>query len=272
MNEEIVAFGERKNLHGILTTPSSEHGKLPLIVFWNAGLIAKTGVHRIQVLLARKFAELGFSTLRFDLSGVGDSYNVSYQEKGDKTDYDLKQAIEYGLSKIGGEKSILIGFCSGALNAHELMLTEDKVAGSILIDSYGYKTRKYFFYYFLKLFRFSKWIRPFLILLMKIIGTNKVAPESQVAFWDFPPREKVKEDLQQLVNKDLKLYYIYTNGVLDYYNYKNQFYDMFKGVDFKDCVELDFFENSDHLFTPLKEKKELMERIISWTTRQFGCS
>ncbi len=75
MNETICKFGPEEGLFGILTTPSHDRkvNGAPIAIILNAGVVHRIGPFRLHVVLARQLAEQGFSTLRMDLSGLGDS-------------------------------------------------------------------------------------------------------------------------------------------------------------------------------------------------------
>ena len=75
MKEQVCQFGPGDNLLGILTTPDEDKkvDGAPIAIILNAGIVHRIGPFRLHVDLARKLANLGFTTLRLDLSGLGDS-------------------------------------------------------------------------------------------------------------------------------------------------------------------------------------------------------
>ncbi|NNF65268.1 MAG: alpha/beta hydrolase, partial [Acidimicrobiia bacterium] len=73
MNEQIIYFGENRNLLGILTVPDHPRPDAPTIVLLNAGLLHRVGPNRLHVAVARRLAAKGYSSFRFDMAGVGDS-------------------------------------------------------------------------------------------------------------------------------------------------------------------------------------------------------
>src|SRR5262245_46637148 len=73
MREEAIRFGARQELIGVVTAPDQPVESLPAVLFLNAGLIHHVGPSRLYVRLARRLTALGFVTLRFDFSGIGDS-------------------------------------------------------------------------------------------------------------------------------------------------------------------------------------------------------
>jgi dienelactone hydrolase len=109
--------GERP-LFGILHRPVAPRGPLPAIVLVNAGCVPRMGPHRQYLPLARQWAALGFSVLRLDLSGIGDSpvaagaeENLTYPP-GYRADVD--RALRWMEQETGARRFVLVGLCSGA--------------------------------------------------------------------------------------------------------------------------------------------------------------
>ena len=76
LTEEPLQFGEGGRLFGILTLPGMPPRRaqeLPVFVFLSAGLLHRVGPHGLHVRLGRELAQMGFSSLRVDLAGTGDS-------------------------------------------------------------------------------------------------------------------------------------------------------------------------------------------------------
>src|SRR5688572_22932114 len=73
--ESLLTFGASGTLHGILTEPEAARRvpDAPFVLLWNVGLHHRVGPYRIYVDLARRLAEAGYGSLRFDTSGLGDS-------------------------------------------------------------------------------------------------------------------------------------------------------------------------------------------------------
>ena len=72
MNELACQFGEHRRLAGRLTEPPAPEPRTACVLV-NAGLVPKLGPFRLYVELARRHAQDGVVTLRFDLGGIGDS-------------------------------------------------------------------------------------------------------------------------------------------------------------------------------------------------------
>ena len=69
-----MVFGRSQHLVGVLSTPTVVSAAAPPgIVLVNSGIIHRIGANRVYVRLARALAVCGSASLRFDLSGIGDS-------------------------------------------------------------------------------------------------------------------------------------------------------------------------------------------------------
>ncbi len=75
MNEIVYNFGQENVLCGTLTSPEHKNNSdsLPCFILLNAGLVNQAGPFRLHAELSRELAKHNFHTLRFDLSGIGDS-------------------------------------------------------------------------------------------------------------------------------------------------------------------------------------------------------
>ncbi|NNF48568.1 MAG: hypothetical protein HKN65_01830, partial [Woeseiaceae bacterium] len=134
MIEEPLQFGEGGRLFGILTRPREENSNAPLFVFLNAGLLHRTGPHRLHVRLARRLAEHGLASLRVDLGGIGDSITppgITYPES---VAIDFADILDLLSSETDLEQVYLFGLCSGADNAVRLAADNPCVAGMVLLD------------------------------------------------------------------------------------------------------------------------------------------
>ncbi len=138
-SEEVVQFGLGHSLVGILTRPTAPtRGGLPAIVLLNAGLLHRVGPNRIYVTIARAFAQAGYTVLRFDFSGMGDSLpradHLPYAQSGPS---EAAAAMDWLTDTYGVQRFILMGHCAGA--GFSLLVASDdvRVAGAALINMEG---------------------------------------------------------------------------------------------------------------------------------------
>jgi dienelactone hydrolase len=135
--ERPVRFGSDQRLFGILT-PAPPSGDRPAIVLLNAGAVNRCGPHRLYVTMARRWANLGFSVLRIDLSGIGDSpavagerENLVYPREGLK---DIGAALDFLGAEIGATRFIIAGLCSGADLAYQAARREERLDGVVMMN------------------------------------------------------------------------------------------------------------------------------------------
>lgn len=93
----------------------------------------RVGSHRQFVLLARYLANHGFSAMRFDVRGMGDSTGESRQF--DQIDQDIKDAIDAFLNVCPSLKRVVIwGLCDAASAALFYGYQDSRVAGLVLLN------------------------------------------------------------------------------------------------------------------------------------------
>src|ERR1700722_8346998 len=72
--ERVSLFGPNKSLVGITALPTEKPNVVGLaVVILNTGTTHRVGHHRMYVSMARALARDGFTSSRFDFSGIGDS-------------------------------------------------------------------------------------------------------------------------------------------------------------------------------------------------------
>lgn len=157
MKEEVLFCNSSRSLVGILTSPAAPTGdpQVPAVILVNAGLVHRVGPNRIYVTIARALAELGFSVLRIDLSGIGDSLprtgagpapgtlatgllaNAEHVPIRPGAFADLGDAMEALAQKCGAQRFLLMGHCSGAILSLLAAAQEPRVLAAVLINPEG---------------------------------------------------------------------------------------------------------------------------------------
>lgn len=235
----------------------------PTILVWNVGISNRVGPQRHFVDLARKLQKQGFNVLRFDLTGLGNSpQNTKMLAGEDQEVADIRAAMDYLETTKGCQNFILMGHCSSAAGAHPTAVADHRVKGVILIDGYGYRTRRYYLKKFRdKVLSFKHW-RRFLVNRVKEL---KGKTDQNAEFYrEFPPRKKVEKELLGLMARNVKMLFIYTSDVYAYYNYPDQFFHMFPVLRPGDNLQIEYISDTDHLFTPLTKKYEYFKKITTW--------
>jgi alpha-beta hydrolase superfamily lysophospholipase len=138
-DERPVRFRADRGLFGIVVPPREPPpSERPAIILLNAGAVNRTGPHRLYVTLARRWAALGFTVLRVDLSGIGDSpaaegtaENLVYPRDGLT---DIAAARDFATRELGARRFIIAGLCSGADLAFQVARREGRLDGVIMMN------------------------------------------------------------------------------------------------------------------------------------------
>jgi pimeloyl-ACP methyl ester carboxylesterase len=126
IEERAVSLGPL-GLFGIMTSRVRAAGEpggdgFPTVLFLNAGVIDHVGPAGLWAQLGRGWAKVGFRTVRFDLSGNGDSpvhpgqpRPVIFSSHHEQDIVDVLQAV----SPEDPSNTVLVGLCSGGFNSME---------------------------------------------------------------------------------------------------------------------------------------------------------
>jgi pimeloyl-ACP methyl ester carboxylesterase len=135
VKERAVQFGEAGSLVGIVTDVARGREGKPGVILLNPGIVHRVGPGRIYVKVARALAAQGFTVLRFDFSGIGDSLvrldNRPFEESSVE---ETRGAMSFLQTTRGINRFILLGGCSGAAVSLETASLDLRVIGAILIN------------------------------------------------------------------------------------------------------------------------------------------
>lgn len=142
IRERPLRFGPAQSLFGVLTEPpegSAGPGQDDTaLLFLNVGHNYHIGPNRLYVNMARALAACGWRTLRFDLSGIGDSPGTSGPRRGNYyakgSEIDVSAAIDR-LQAEGCTRFWLMGVCSGSYVAFRAAQADPRVNGQVLMNS-----------------------------------------------------------------------------------------------------------------------------------------
>lgn len=134
---------------------ATETGQRTAFVIAVGGPQYRVGSHRQFVLMARSLADSGFSVLRFDYRGMGDSAGAprSFEDVDD----DIRNAIDYIFSVNRDiDQVILIGLCDAASACLMYGSNDPRVVGQILLNpwvrSAQGRAKSYLRHYYLQRF------------------------------------------------------------------------------------------------------------------------
>lgn len=138
--ETPVCFGAGERLSGVLARPHERASRRPNlgVVLVSVGAIHRVGPGRLYVTLARALGALGVPSLRFDLSGIGDSRpahgateNVLYAHAAGS---DVRAAMDCLVEQTGARGVVVLGLCAGAHAAFEAARADHRTAGLWLVN------------------------------------------------------------------------------------------------------------------------------------------
>ncbi|NNF38713.1 MAG: hypothetical protein HKO98_14395 [Gemmatimonadetes bacterium] len=274
MRERALVFGPA-NLVGILTQPDPERAQkgAPGFVILNSGILHRVGASRLYVRLARVLAEEGFTTLRFDFSGVGDSdVRRDAIPVEERFVTETREAMDYVAEVAGVDRFVVGGLCSGADGAFFSSLQDDRIVGLWQIDAFCYRTPRYYRRRYLpKLVDPKAWAHSIRV---------RVAPDEMEARDDeqfvkpeyrriFPPKEIVGEGLETLLDRGVGLYFFFTGGQDEHYNYAEQHAESFPKLKLDRRARIRFIGACTHMVTELDHQRVFLDDMREWAL-QFG--
>jgi pimeloyl-ACP methyl ester carboxylesterase len=277
VREKVVAFGPDNCLVGVLTEPGTDRKRIgaPVVLLSNVGINPRIGPFRIWVDLARALAELGFSVLRFDLSGLGDSEpRRDSRNELERAADDVREAMEFLAQKRDARSFVLIGLCSGVDQVHAVSLGDPRVVGAVHMDGYNYRTPGYYLRRVtIELLQPRRW-RVFLgRRLRRLLGTDtgavrEVGEAEEIYVREYPSLERFRADLTQLVRRGTQLLFIYS-GTLSDYRYASQFRDMVRSRELESAIELTHYPRADHTYSLVADRAALVQRLTGWMDAHF---
>jgi pimeloyl-ACP methyl ester carboxylesterase len=268
MRERAQMFGSHAGLVGVHCEPEEgSHPGRPTAVFSNVGLNHRVGPNRFWVELARALAGDGFASLRFDLSGLGDSEpRPDDRSDSERAALDLSEALDFLGSHSNAREFVLIGNCSGVDSLHAVATRDPRVAGAVYIDGYAFRNRGYRWRRrLLTPFQPARWSR---YLFRRRTYLKMLRSSSATEVWkrDLPSRERFTEDLEGLLARQVRLLFVYTGGMDFAYNHREQFHDTFGH---RGEVDVDFYPRADHLLSRGEDRALVRERIRRWMGKAF---
>jgi pimeloyl-ACP methyl ester carboxylesterase len=268
MTEVCCQFGEYGQLAGIVTEPPVTCRALCVLV--NAGLVPKSGPWRLYVDVARRLARSGVATLRFDLSGIGDSRRAQAdQPLKERTDLEIRAAVDELQRRYPDVRSLVIGgVCSGAEDALRHAEHDARVTGVVLIDPFAYRTagwkwRHFMFRVMRRTLRAAGVYEP-----IEMGGSlTEDGTQQRVVHYRFMEHAESSRILRALIARRARLLFLYTGGQQSSFNHAGQLQQMFADIPFKGRVTVDFFPHMDHTQMFAADRSTVVGAIDGWLAR-----
>ena len=279
VREQAFRFGDRNSLMGIITNPASREKAqaLPSVLILNSGLIHRVGPNRLSVRIAREMASLGFTVLRFDFSGIGDSEARTDTLPFAKSSVvEAKQAMDFMNKARGSTRFIVMGICSGADSAYSVALADERVIGIVPIDFYSAPSAAYQMHeYKRRLVRPRSWVKfmtgqsdlwsilkkvPGRLMNRNGNGTTHEIEEPTLA----QPVEEFVPGFKKMIDRKVHICLIFSAGSPAFFNYKQLFEAGMKALFTSGQLVLHYLNKSDHGFTLEYNQSLLIDTIRKW--------
>ncbi|HEX8030928.1 MAG TPA: alpha/beta fold hydrolase [Vicinamibacterales bacterium] len=240
-----------------------------MVLFLNAGVIHRVGPHRLHVNLARRLATAGVTSLRLDLSGIGDSRSIpgalSFRQSAVA---DTRAAMNWLAAETGHARFVLFGLCSGADNAIATAMADERVAGLVLLDPPAYATPQA---RARKLMTRVRAQRGPLALAGWLAGSlaryvGRTSQSDLVGGREVPPAAEYRAQLATLVDRGVAILAVYSGGLGERYNHADQLFELFPELRGK--VDRAHFPSANHVFTELEAQAALTVTVMDWMVRQ----
>lgn len=272
MKEFPILFGpEDAPLMGMVTTPASGDTAPVACLMLNMGAGYRIGPRRINVKLARRLAQHGISSLRLDLSGLGDSSAPKGQDRfTQQAVLDLQAAMKLLETTLGIQRFIVIGLCSGGGRGLSLAEVDPRVVGLFMFDSYAFPGRRA---------RIERNLRRMLALVGNASVYGKVGrwlrrklgpkqPSAQL-FEDEPIEETQRyfiNTVRQLVERGVAVFVMYT-GTLHVRDLGRDQLGPVAAEPFAKQLEYRFIGEIDHTLTSLESQQTFLDEVSHWVRR-----
>ena len=275
MREEALLLGPQQTNVGVFTPADDHAGRRSnmAVICITAGILHHVGPHRMHVLFARELAKRGICTLRFDLSGIGDSavrnddllaHEVPARE--------INEAM-HALEKRGFTRFILFGICSGAVDALKAAAGNPKISGLILLNSPSdegnlKREPKLAAQFYLKksLRNLGAWKNFFTgrvryrALFHTFLSVIKHKLNSEVKK-SVPYVDLLRESLRPYLQQGTSVISVMSDRNAQFYEMHKDAYDEMQSARYKILV----YKNSDHLFTSLAVQQDVIEQLCRWS-------
>lgn len=290
ISESVVRFGADGTLVGVVSHPPGTSGQVGCLLL-NTGVNHRMGPGRINVKVARTMAQLGIPTLRFDLSGIGDSLGSSGQiDFRQQALVDMRAALDQLQASSTATQFLVFGICSGADNGIRLAREDSRVIGLCMYDGDAFlskrvrierKIRRWTAFPFNPSIRrqfpawcdFTDWLaapadaHARQQFLGRLLGKDKQPGSENVdIFASNEPQcqpSDFSRDMNALVRKGVNLYLMYSAMIAP----TDRGRDMVSGVadtEFLRHARYRFWPHIDHTVTQQHAQRDLLAELADW--------
>lgn len=275
MDEQTLICGAEEHLVATFAASAIENGASDgwVALLTNSGVIPRSGPHRMNVHLARRFAQMGIPSVRFDMSGLGDSRRSSGTlPVVQQWVADTRSVMDTAQARFGCNRFFMVGFCSGAEVAHLVALEDKRLRAAVLWDLYAYPTPQSMLrtaLYRLRRAGARNVARKLLARALPMLrsmspGAVQAKEDRSTEVSHVPPVEEYAHRIQTLVDDGVELMFSYCGGEPEWFNHPGQFRGMFGRFGFVDQVAFTYLDKSDHLITRREAQQSFTAMVVQW--------
>lgn len=267
-----VLFGPAHSLLGMLTTPGAGATAPVACLLLNMGANHRVGPHRINVKLAHQLAECGLASLRFDLGGLGDSASAGHAEHfSSQAVLDVQAAMDLLQVTLGVHQFLIVGLCSGAVNALAAAVADARVIGISMFDGYTFPDRR------------SRWARnlwralaapthpAFVGKLMRQLQrrfqpARALDGKADLFADEVPAHVKAamfRRSMAQLAERGVAVHTLYS-GTLHVRDRHRDQLGRFRHEPFAQALRYEFIRELDHTLTTLEAQRLFLASVSDW--------
>ncbi|GAB5406263.1 MAG: alpha/beta hydrolase [Aureliella sp.] len=276
MNQSVLSFGPADSLTGVFSQPeraSDCSEQPPIAIILNAGVVHRSGPFRLHVDIANKLSDLGYACLRLDLSGLGDSVvRTDVAQDQNRAALDVADAMDALEQETGNKRFVLLGLCSGAYNAHQIALEDDRVVGCVFMDGLVYRTRRHYLRTAIHRATSPRYMRNALRrrLLADEIGQTDPTVPTAAEFFEVDKSERcVASEIETMLQSGKQLLFTFTQGCAEISS-RSQFREMY-GLDPGNAsLQVEYFDNFEHTFPIVAQRNTIVNRVGQWFSDRFS--
>lgn len=275
MQEQTRIVGAERHLVATFT-PAGQAQARVVALLSNSGVIPRSGPHRINVLLAQALAAEGVPSVRFDMSGLGDSQRSdSTRPVTEQWIADTREVMDAAQAQFQCDRFLMVGLCSGAIIGHLVALEDARMRGVLLWDMYAYQTwqsRLRTFAFKIRRAGVAGSARKALVMALRrlrLMAPDDTPPKPAGEMSFTPPKAEFAARVGQLTDQGVELLFAFCDGQPEWFNHRGQFAAMFRGQPWLSRVSFELLDSTDHLLTSGPAKQAFIDMTMRWVRERF---
>jgi len=269
MNETVHRFGAHGGIVGVLARAGGDSEEL--VIFLNAGMLPRTGPHRLHVFCGRRLGLAGRDHLRLDQAQIGDARaRTQPDDPLERAFLDLRETLDALEREQGYRRFVLFGLCAGAQVGLLYAAQDPRVSGLVLIDGPAYPTRSYFLQKVRNLFNLRRGRNILRRLGTRIFRPTPYSPHlANPPGWELP-REQAQTALAQGLARGVRYLWVYTGDSPAAFLTPRQFGEFFPRIAGHPGVTLEWRPRATHLLSYREDRQDICSTLERWLAKPAG--